>query len=195
MNIKIKQFASKVSTCILSPITQNPAFFICQLLIMIVPFALYNFAIGYNYKGVIVEIIRVLHIFIFDAYFISLLLLFTHKIINSDIVKIVFYTFTIGVCAFHSFVITTYQTQITPLIIRLIRETNWMEIKGFISTLNSSNFTYTIVLIITITIFIFLAERLINKEFVNQSKNINIGGGYFANYHNISHVHHFNNCL
>ena len=186
MNIKIKQIASKVSTCILSPITQNPAFFICQLLIMIAPFALYNFAIGYNYKGVIVEIIRVLHIFIFDAYCLCVILLWLSKLINTNIVKTILYFLTLILFIFDSFVAIFYASRISPVIIRLIRETNTDEISGFFTTLNSPNIVYLGFGIIAICTIITISEKLAKKYFskLHNHSNISItsigAGGVFC---------------
>ncbi|MBQ9146524.1 MAG: phosphoethanolamine transferase [Rikenellaceae bacterium] len=174
MNIKIKHFASKVATCILSPITQNPAFFICQLLIMIVPFAVYNFAIDYNYKGVIMEIIRILHIFIFDAYCLCVILLWLSKLINTNIVKTILYFITLILFVFDSFVAIFYASRISPVIIRLIRETNTDEISGFFTTLNSPNIVYLGFGIIAICTIITISEKLAKKYFSKSHNHSNI---------------------
>lgn len=174
MNIKIKHFASKVATCILSPITQNPAFFICQLLIMIVPFAIYNFAIGYNYKGVIMEIIRILHIFIFDAYCLCVILLWAGKLINVHIAKIALYFISLILFIFDSFVAIFYASRISPVIIRLIRETNTDEISGFFTTLNSPNIVYLCLGIIAICTIIIISEKLTKKYFSKSPNHSNI---------------------
>lgn len=172
MSIKIKQFTSKIADCILSPITQNPAFFVCQLLIMIVPFAVYNFAIGCNYKGVIMEIILVLHIFIFDAYCLCVILLWLSKLINTNIVKTLLYFITLILFVFDSFVAIFYTSRISPVIIRLIRETNTDEINGFFTTLSTPNIAYVGLGIIAICLVIIISERLAKKYLSKPHKNV-----------------------
>lgn len=161
----MKTFVHKISLTILAPILRNPIFFLCQLLLLIIPFVLYDYNVLNNHwKSIIIHLTKYSHIFIFDAYFISFLLLISRKLLNSNIVKSTYYVFTIALCVFHSFVIIFYQSQITPIIIRLIRETNIDEIRGFASTLNSPYSAYIIMLILGITIFVILTEKGINNR-------------------------------
>lgn len=175
MFTKIKQFTSRISDCILSPITQNPTFFICQLLIMIIPFAYYNFAIGSNYKGVLMETFRILHIFIFDAYIFSIILLLFCKLFRSYVAKTILYFTSIVLFIFDFFVAIFYNSRISPVIIRLIRETNVDEINGFFTTLNSINFVYLCIAIVFLCSIIIIIEKITKKYFnVNSSNLISI---------------------
>ena len=169
---------TKALSTILCPILKNPIFFYCQIVLYILPIILYNHIVVHNsWESIIIQLIKHCPIYIFDAYLISLLYLLLNKFIKTNIIKVALYLFSIILCTFHSFVILFYETQITPLIIRLIRETNIDEIRGFVSTLNTPNFAYIIVLITTIIISIILAEKYLNHKLsCLASQLINRGG-------------------
>lgn len=183
MKPQIINFFTKVSELILSPITKNPIFFVCQLVLMCLPAIAKGFATGLNHKGVIMEILPYLHIYLFDAFLLSLILLGLSKFIRQGIVKLILYTFSLIMMIFDSFVGIFYQTRISPIIIRLIRETNSEEISGFISTLNSPYFFYFCISIILICLSIYIIESKYNKnilEKINHKLTATFVGGVFA---------------
>lgn len=182
---------TKALSTILCPILKNPIFFYCQIVLYILPIILYNHIVVHNsWESIIIQLIKHCPIYIFDAYLISLLYLLLNKFIKTNIIKVALYLFSIILCTFHSFVILFYETQITPLIIRLIRETNIDEIRGFVSTLNTPNFAYIIVLITTIIISIILAEKYLNHKLSCLASQLINRGGYCIDYQNINHNKH-----
>ncbi len=171
MKPQIIKFLTQTSDLILSPITKNPIFFVCQFVLICFPTITTGFVSGLNYKGVFMEISPYLHIYLFNAFLFSLILLGLSRIICQGIVKTILYTFSLIMMIFDSFVGIFYQTRISPIIIRLIRETNSEEISGFISTLNSPYFFYFCISIILICLSIYIIERKCNKTILEKISN------------------------
>lgn len=179
MKTQIIKFFTKTSELILSPIAQNPVFFIWQLVLMCLPVIITGFTSNLNYKGVIMEILPYFHIYLFDAFMFCLILLYLSKFLYKNVVKTILYIFSVGMMIFDSFVGIFYQTRISPVIIRLIRETNLEEISGFITTLNSPYFIYLSIGIILICASICVTEKHFRKlhKPVLKSINDNYSGG------------------
>lgn len=178
----MKVAINKISTTILAPIIKNPIFFMCQIAFMALPQILYYYIVtGNNWKYITLQLITASHIYLFDAYVISLLVLITNKFFTSNIIKTAYYALTIMLCVFHSFVIIFYQSHITPMIIRLIRETNWSEVRGFISTFNNHNLLYIAILIIAAITLVVMAEKILNNRlqvyFTPKNRPLDRGGG------------------
>lgn len=157
---------TKASDFILTPISKNSVFFVCQFFIMIIP-SLLNYSIDLNYKGVFAEVAPYIYIYIFDAYIFATI--FT--IFNKIVIKVILYSITLITSAIESFVIIFYQTRINPTIIRLIRETNKDEILGFFSTIDISHFLCIICVIIILILIIIYLES-INTEIKYKNKYI-----------------------
>lgn len=170
---KVKQCLTKTSKAILYPIIENPIFFVCALILMVIPSIYYKFSVGCNWKGVIAEMLPTIHYYLFDAYVASVVLALFCKIASKKIVKSILYIILFIPFIVDLFIVVYYDTRVSPLIIRLIRETNFNEIEGFATTLYSPYFLFLLIGITIISLSIFFVEK---KSNLSKHLRSSIGG-------------------